>query len=245
MKKPIWVCLMLFVVVFMMSSVVSAEEKADPRLITVTGEAEVLVVPDEAVLMLGVETKNQDLNAAKAENDKITKGIFAAIKKLNIEDKDVQTDRLKIEPRYTNNYETGKRIFQGYFVSRTLAVTLRDVGKAENLVSDVLTAGANYIYNLDFRTSALRKYRDQARSLAIKAAQQKANLLAAQLEQTVGKPHMIREGLEDDQNISWNNRTNAQVQQVVSEGLSSDAERTVALGQIKVTASVTVSFELQ
>ena len=93
MKKAVCFCLIALAAVFMMSSVVSAEEKAEPRLITVTGEAEVLVAPDEAVLMLGVETTTKDLSAAKAENDKNTKKILEAVKKLNVPDKDIQTDR--------------------------------------------------------------------------------------------------------------------------------------------------------
>ena len=251
MKKPVWFCLIALAVVFMMSSVASAEEKAEPRLITVTGEAEVLVVPDEAVLMLGVETITKDLSAAKAENDQNTKKILEAVKKLNVLDKDIQTDRLNIEPQYNHSPLTGKKTFDGYSVSRVIAVTLRDVSKTEDLVSDVLKAGANSIYSLDFRTSSLKKCRDQARALAIKAAQEKANLLATQLGQTVGKPHTINEGVG---NYSGGFRSGGfnsinqymQTAQVVSAGSSSsDTESAIALGQIKVTASVTVSFELQ
>ena len=113
MKKPVWFCLIALAVVFMMSSVASAEEKAEPRLITVTGEAEVLVVPDEAVLMLGVETITKDLSAAKAENDQNTKKILEAVKKLNVLDKDIQTDRLNIEPQYNHSPLTGKKTFDG------------------------------------------------------------------------------------------------------------------------------------
>ncbi len=251
MKKAVCFCLIALAAVFMMSSVVSAEEKAEPRLITVTGEAEVLVAPDEAVLMLGVETTTKDLSAAKAENDKNTKKILEAVKKLNVPDKDIQTDRLNIEPQYAHSPLTGKKTFDGYSVSRVIAVTLRDVAKAEDLVSDVLKAGANSIYSLDFRTSALKKCRDQARTLAIKAAQEKANLLATQVGQTVGKPHTINEGLGNDSGSFRSGGYNSinqymQVAQVVSEGhSSSDAERVITLGLIKVTASITVSFELQ
>ena len=41
-----------------------------------------------------------------------------------------------------------------------------------------LDAGANYIHNIDFRTSELRKHADQARALALEAAFEKAKDLA-------------------------------------------------------------------
>ena len=42
---------------------------AGPRLITVSGDAEVRVVPDEVILTLGVETWNKNMDRAKREND--------------------------------------------------------------------------------------------------------------------------------------------------------------------------------
>src|SRR4029453_1660532 len=56
---------------------------------------------------------------------------------------------------------------------------LRDTGRFEELLSQVLLAGANHIYNVEFSTSELRKHRDAARARAITAAQEKANELAA------------------------------------------------------------------
>ena len=40
--------------------------------------------------------------------------------------------------------------------------------------SSAIEAGANKVQGLEFLTTELRKYRDQARSMAIKAAQEKA-----------------------------------------------------------------------
>ena len=51
---------------------------AAPRLITTTGEAEVLVIPDEVILTLGVETSNKQLSLAKRENDEIVAKVLAA-----------------------------------------------------------------------------------------------------------------------------------------------------------------------
>jgi len=59
---------------------------------------------------------------------------------------------------------------KGYSVQKTIVVTLSDLSKFEDLLSGVLEAGANYVHNVEFRTTELRKHRDQARALAIQAA---------------------------------------------------------------------------
>ena len=46
------------------------------------------------------------------------------------------------------------------------------------------------------RTSQLRKYRDEARAKAIRAAKEKAVALAGELGVKIGRPHSISEGYQ-------------------------------------------------
>ncbi|MCX7707259.1 MAG: SIMPL domain-containing protein [Anaerolineae bacterium] len=222
--------------------------RSDARLITVTGEAEVNVVPDEVILTLGVETSNRQLRLAKNANDEIVKKVFAAAQAQGVAAKDIQTDYISIEPRYRDSYE--QRDFVGFFVRKTVVITLRDVAKFEDLLSDVLDAGANYVHGIQFRTTELRKYRDQARSLAIQAAREKAVAMAKELGQQVGQPAAIRE--EQDNWWSgygawWGAGYAGAMTQNVIQNAGNAAVLTdgpFAPGQIRVTARVTVSFEL-
>ena len=173
------------------------EDRAAPRLITVTGEAEVNVVPDEVILTVGVETSDRQLRLAKSANDEIVKKLFAVAEVHGVATKDVQTDYINIEPRYRDSYQ--QRDFVGFFVRKTVVITLRDVTKFEELLSDLLDAGVNYVHGIEFRTTELRKHRDEARGLAIRAAVEKAVAMARELDQTVGKPNAIRE----EQNGWW------------------------------------------
>ncbi|MCJ7508465.1 MAG: SIMPL domain-containing protein [candidate division Zixibacteria bacterium] len=227
-----------------------AKDQSESRLITVTGEAEVRVVPDEVILTLGVETHDKNLSIAKNQNDEIVKKALAVTKKYRIQSKHVQTDYIDIEPRHKwGNYEEGD--FIGYFVQKKIVVTLKDVSRFEDLFTNMLTAGVNYVHGVEFRTTELRKYRDQARALAIKAASEKASALAKELGQKVGKPHTIQE--EPSWWWCWYNswwgsrRGGGMTQNVVQNvnGVSSTGESSIALGQINVNAKVTVSFELE
>lgn len=218
---------------------VHAEKCEGSDMVTVTGDAEVLVVPDQVVLTSMVETWNPELSEAKKENDKKVKAIIELARKMGVEDKYIQTDRITVEPRYNEQWEHKK--FIGFFVRKSVAITLNRISSFEDLLSGVLGAGANYVQGTEYRTTELRKNKDAARVLAVNAAKEKAQLLAKELGRTIGQPHMIQE-------VSGGNfmpgasmlRNVAQNSNAVSE-----SGNNTALGQIAVSAGVTVSFELQ
>src|SRR6185436_19481132 len=75
-----------------------AQNQVEPPLITVTGQAEVLVAPDEAVFALAVENVDKDMIAANRRTDDSVKQILAIAKRHNIKSEDVQTSRVSIQP---------------------------------------------------------------------------------------------------------------------------------------------------
>ena len=79
---------------------VRAAEPDPARQISVTGDAEVRVAPDEVLLTLGVETWDKDLATAKGQNDERVKKVLALTAEYGIGSKDVQTEYINIEPRY-------------------------------------------------------------------------------------------------------------------------------------------------
>ncbi len=103
----------------------------DRPKITVNGEAVVKVQPDQIIITFGIETSDSNIMVAKQKNNDIMKKAIVVIKESGIEDKDIQTDYLSIEPRYENNYN--KRVFLGYFVRNTFVVTLSEPDKVEEL----------------------------------------------------------------------------------------------------------------
>ncbi len=69
--------------------------------ITVSGEAVVNVKPDKIVITLGIETSDTDILAAKQKNNVILKKTIASLAESGIQERDLQTDHLSIEPRDT------------------------------------------------------------------------------------------------------------------------------------------------
>jgi uncharacterized protein YggE len=202
------------------------------------------------LLTLGVESFDLDLATAKADNDVRIQAILAVASEHGISRRHLQTDYLNVEPRYEYEYDR-RRNFLGYAVRKTLVVTLRDIDKFESLLSGVLEAGANFVHGIDFRTTELRKYRDQARSEALKAAREKAAAMASELGLEVGEPRSIQEGYVgwwSSYGSWWGSRSRGTMTQNVIQNVGGQAggpEGPTTPGQLAVTAEVRVSFALR
>ncbi len=217
-----------------------AQERNERRLITVTGEAEMRVVPDEVFFDLTVQTFHRDLKAAKAQTDERLKTLMELTRRYGVEPKDVQTDYISVEPRYRGGSDA--RQLLGFSVRKDLVFTLREVSRAEALLAEVIESGVNRINDIDFRTSELRQHRDQARALAIRAAQEKAVALTKEIGQRIGKAYSIEEVVAPSQPGASNNFMS---NSIGSSGEAEDASGTLALGQIRISARVLVRFELE
>lgn len=225
-------------------AVVSAQNNIEPPLVTVTGQAEVRVPPDEVLFTLVVENVDKDMVVANQRTDESVKQILAIARRHNVKPEDVQTSQVSIQPKYnTDDLEydarrTVKRVLIGYQVSKTVAVRLRDISRFDALLADVLRAGIARLNNFEFRDSQIRKHRDEARRMAMRAAQEKAKLLAGEIGQSIGPAYSITETTRD--------YAPRAVQNVSSDvGESSESESALAPGTISVTAQVTVRFRLQ
>ncbi|MDD5093247.1 MAG: SIMPL domain-containing protein [Dehalococcoidia bacterium] len=223
------------------------------RTFTVTGEAEIRVVPDEVILTLGVETLDKDLNTARNQNDERIKRVLAGAAELGIAPKDVQTDYMSISSQYDTfttepvpGYKCQEQEFKGFSVRKNVVITLKDIAKFDDLYTFVMTEGANYVQGIQFQTTEMQKYRIEARALAVKAAREKAAALAEGLDQKLGKAQTISEGSSGwwpGSSYYGGPGISNVVQNVAGEGYQS-LDGTIAPGQISVTSRVTVVFEL-
>jgi len=204
-------------------------------IMTTTGTAEVNVVPDEVLLQVGVENQSPRAKSAKAATDATSRRILSALKELGIDTKDIQTAYLSLQPQF--DYRKGMRV--SYFsAEQTLTVKLRDTSKIDEVLDALIKAGGNRVDGIEYQSSEMRKYRDQARDNAVKAAREKAEALAKALGQQIGKAYSIQE--DQPQAYSYAN--------AIVGGLAPDKTRALAAstspGQMKVSAAVTVNFEL-
>jgi uncharacterized protein YggE len=218
------------------------------RSISVSGEAVIYVVPDEAVVRLGIETFDPLLGKAKSANDSRGAELVASIRSLGVEEKSIQADHAEVEIVYPKDGIAAG--IAGYRVRRAYAVTLRDVRRLDDLIGKALSSGANHLEGYELTTTELRKHRDEARRRAILAAKEKAQALAKEVSCTVGAPRTISEGYYGWFGTrgawgGWAHTPNQMAQNVsFAAGDSSGGENLAPLGQIGVRAQVSVTFDL-
>lgn len=224
---------------------------AERPKITVTGEALVYAKPDKVIVNFGIETRDTQLLVAKQKNADIWKKAAAALKENGVPDKDVQTDYLSIEPRYKDyNQMDGPT---GYATRNMFVVTLADPAKVETLISQMLDVGVNHVNGVEFQTTQFKQHRESARELALTAAKEKAEKMAAVLGCTVGKPVAVNETYSGGSWYfsSWSGwgygRSSGMSQNVIQDtrGSGGAEPQSMALGKISIRAGVSVTFELK
>jgi uncharacterized protein YggE len=216
--------------------------------ISVSGTAEIRVAPDEVNLRLGIETRHEQLDEAVRQNEQRTAAVLKFLNDAAVEPKDVQTDYLEIQPQYPSDRRVKQTVPEFYQVRRNIGVRLREVGRFDTVMTGVLRHGVNHVHGIDFRTTELRKHRDAAREQAIRAAKEKADALAAELDVKVGRPQTIHEQTGGGYGgwSGWQPYANAISQNTFQATPTGEApEGNLSIGMISITATVNVSFQLQ
>ncbi len=174
------------------SSVVS--QKQD--FFTVTGEGKVTVVPDTAVVDLGITVNRPIVKAAQTQANAIINKITEELKKLGIADKDIKTSNYSVNPQY--DYQQNNRI-AGYQVNVSVTITVREIDKVNEVIDAATANGANTVGGIQLTVDEKRQREllQQARELAVKEAKDKANSLASAAGITLGKIINIQEGFSN------------------------------------------------
>src|SRR4030088_2404228 len=115
-----------------------------PAVISTTGEATVSVPPDQAQIDGGVTSEAKTAREASDANNTAMGKVLLALKGAGIEERDVQTSRLSLQPQSAPN-RPGPSAIVSYRASNRVTVRLRDVTKVANVIDTLAGAGANEI----------------------------------------------------------------------------------------------------
>jgi uncharacterized protein YggE len=164
-----------------------------PAAISVTGEATVSVPPDMAEIEGGFTSEAKTAREASDANNTAMGKLLLALKAAAIDEKDIQTSRLSLQPQSTPNH-AGIPAITGYRASNHVTIRLHDVTKAAGVIDMLVGAGANDIGGINFMVSGASKLLDQAREQAVADARRKAEIYARAAGVTLGAPLSISEG---------------------------------------------------
>jgi len=214
--------------------------------ISFSGKGEVTAVSDIASLNINL-TKDAATTkeAQKLLNDSITKTL-SYLKEKKIEDKDIKSEYGGLTPKYSYGQvscftypcpQNDPKII-GYTASQSIVVKIRDVDSASDIRTGLAALGVTDINGPTFSIDNEDSIKDQARALAIKDAQEKAEVLAKELGIKLG----------DVANFSDNsagNTTYPMYKTMAAESVSADVAPVLPKGENKITSNVTITYEIK
>lgn len=163
--------------------------------ISVSGEGEVTALPDIATVSLTVRESAKTVpEAQKAVEAKIVKAL-AALEKLGVDKKDTKTISYTVSPRYEaqqTGYCSGyvcpptKSVITGYEVAQSLSIKVRKVDTAGDVIGAIGSVNITEISGPEFTVDDMDKAQADAKAVAIKKAQEKAEVTAKSLGVTLG-----------------------------------------------------------
>lgn len=158
----------------------AADQPPTPTL-TASGDGSVMVVPDIAVVTIGVASRARTAGAALAQNSTDLAKAIAAIKAAGVDEKDIATSGFGIDPVYAEpkaGEVSQAPAIIGYSVSNSVTVTIRDIGKSGGILDQVVAAGANQVTGISFSIADAKSANDAALKSAIAEALARGTLMA-------------------------------------------------------------------
>jgi uncharacterized protein YggE len=173
-----------------------AEESKMPRTLMLSGHGEVSVVPDTAVITLGVMTNAATARQSLDANTAAMNAVMEQLKAAEIEDKDIQTSNFMVNPRFDYSQSSGTEQPKsfGYDVSNTVSVTIRKLDMLGEVLDKVVSSGSNQINGIAFQVSKPDAATDEARKLAVADAQRKAKVYSEASGVALGDILSLSEG---------------------------------------------------
>ena len=210
-----------------------AKEEAPVRSITVSGTGSVSVKPDMVSMKFIVRTTGWNCPQAAERNAINTTNTINAIKEAGVPESDISTYDYSITQDNSHNY-AGE-----YTVRNTIAVLIRNVDLTGKVIDAAVknNTGANGITSFEYLVSDKATALREARTLAIKNAQDAASLLAGASGCKVNSVLEIREdytsaGRGNDMLYKAASMTNGATPTPITEG------------NVTITSNVTVKYEL-
>ena len=163
--------------------------------ISVSGEAETDVMPDEVVIRLSVVTEGKEAESVQDENTEEVNNVIEALKKAGVKEDEIETTGYNLYPWKEYDYMLKKQVDKGYRLTQTITLTVGDVEKTGEYLTIAVKSGINQVDNINFQLSDKleKEVKDALVAEATTNAKEKAKTLAKNLDIKVGKAISVSE----------------------------------------------------
>lgn len=168
---------------------VFASSLPDAPHIVVSGEHEIRVAPDTMTMTLGITQTGLEVSKARESVEEKSRKLLTAFETLAIAPKDISSARLRITPHY--NWNQKAQIYSGTEVSRTIEVTLRNLGLYDDLLRAIIDAGVAQIHSTRLSSSKEKQFRQEAIRGAVADGMKNGAMLVEHLPESLGSVYSI------------------------------------------------------
>ena len=198
----------------------------------VQGEGQASAAPDRAVIVLGVQTRDDSAAVAAAENARLMNETINALLAAGIAEDEIQTSRYSLgtEPQDEPLAGEEKPKAPVFLASNMVTVSLNDTQDVGKVLDAAVSAGSNSIQEVSFDLKDPQPQKDQALTLAIEDASRKAEVAANAADVKLGRILEISEGYG--------------YVAAASRGGVFDGATPIQPGLMEITASVTMTYEI-
>jgi uncharacterized protein YggE len=202
----------------------------------VTATGEVTRVPDVAIISTGVVTKSATASGAISQAATRMARVRAALKSAGVEDRDIQTSNLSLNPDYRYENNQPPRL-TGYQASNTVTVRFRDIASSGKIIDALVAEGANQINGPTLTIDKPEAALDEARGQAIRVGRARADLYARSMGLRVVRVVAVSE--------SGGSYPVPPPMPVMMEARAQAANSKIDPGEQKLQVNLAMTFELQ
>ena len=212
----------------------------ESRSIHVSGSGSVTGEPDIATLNLGVSVEKETVEEAREAAASAMTAVIDSLKANDITENDIQTENFSIYPQY--DYTDEGRVLRGYRVNNTVSAEVRELDTLSDIIDDATGAGGDIVVvnSIQFMIEDPTPLQAQARALAVKNAEAKAQTLAEASGVTLGKPITITE---------TSRTAGPPIAYAESAEFAADdgarSSTPIQAGELTVTINITVVYEIE
>ena len=179
---------------FLCSAGVYAQAPAqgvEPPTITVTGEATVTAVPDQAWIRIGAESRSKVSKEAQQRNAEAMTAVQQQLIALGIEKSAIRTIAIDLQPEF--DYVNGRQVARGYVARNTIEVRVDELTRLGGALDAVVASGATSLNGLRFDVKNRVAVEQQALQAAVASADAKAQAVAAGAKRAIDRVVRIEE----------------------------------------------------
>jgi len=202
----------------------------------VSATGDVTRVPDLAIISAGVVTRSATASGALQQNAARMDRVIAALKRAGVEDRDIQTSNLNLNPEYTYINNQPPKL-NGYTASNQLSIRFRDIANSGKILDALVAEGANQINGPSLTIDKPETALDEARARAVAAGRARADLYARSLGLRVVRVVAVSE--------SGGNYPSPPPMPMMMEARAQAADTKIVPGEQKLSVTLTMTFELQ